>query len=727
MASNPSITPPNAKLPPGTPLTVGTHSVTVIKYISAGGFSHVYTVECSPPFEGSSIACLKRVSVPDKAQLNILRAEVDAMRRLKGHKFIVSYIDSHASRMDNGVGYEVFVLMEYCANGTLIDFMNTRLHNKLKEDEVLKIMSDVSEGIAIMHSLQPPLVHRDIKIENVLISSDWTYKLCDFGSASSPLRPPKNIEEFKILQDDILRHTTPQYRSPEMLDLYRGHPINEKADMWALGIFLYKLCYYCTPFERFNPDHTPNYKAEEMAIVNGSFQFPDRPPFSPRLKNVISKLLVSDPQKRPHIYHLLEEICKMRNVPVPIENFYKQRKRISQPDVNVSKVLNLTTNVQNAPISTTSSRTSSEKRDKDPFAKLDKSRFISNSEASLKSHQHHHNKHKSIGSQASKFSGPSSSSSSSSSSESVPSLPPRRTLRPVSLYASDDFSSPKILDQEKRPSLEAANKIIDSVAKEQTIELSPGNKNHIDSNVDFLRGLSKSENLKSRRAQLTGEGLGHSKKSSIGGLKNLLTGGRDRERQDKWSSVAPSRSRTPTHENHYASRSTSSESLDLQTEESSKSKVKRSSSIQRRIKMLLNKPEDPAPHTAEGYGKYTEAERKNNNASRADNIIRNVSKSLEKAKTPPRIVPQKYSVVDPVKTAVPYSSSKKSEADNGQHHHKKPPPKPKKPEHLTTSLNLSKSKKVQNNSDVWDEFDEITDKELTDLQIDFHKRFPSSL
>ncbi|ANZ75944.1 BA75_02718T0 [Komagataella pastoris] len=726
MASNPSITPPNAKLPPGTPLTVGTHSVTVIKYISAGGFSHVYKVECSPPFEGSSIACLKRVSVPDKAQLNILRAEVDAMRRLKGHKFIVSYIDSHASRMDNGAGYEVFVLMEYCANGTLIDFMNTRLHNKLKEDEVLKIMSDVSQGIAIMHSLQPPLVHRDIKIENVLISSDRSYKLCDFGSASSPLRPPKNIEEFKILQDDILRHTTPQYRSPEMVDLYRGHPINEKSDMWALGIFLYKLCYYCTPFERFNPDHTPNYKAEEMAIVNGSFQFPDRPPFSPRLKNVISKLLVSDPQKRPHIYHLLEEVCKMRNVPVPIENFYKQRKRISQPDVNVSKVLNVATNVQNAPISTTSSRTSSEKRDNDPFAKLDKSRFISNSDVNLKSHQQHHNKHKSIGSQASKFSG-SSSSSSSSSSESVPTLPPRRSLRPVSLYASDDFLSPKITDLEKRPSLEAANKIIDSVAKEQTIELSPGNKNHIDSNVDFLRGLSKSENLKSRRAQLTGEGLGHSKKSSIGGLKNLLTGGRDRERHDKWSSVAPSRSKTPTYENHYSNRSSSSESLDLQTEESSKSKVKRSSSIQRRIKMLLNKPEEPAPHTAEGYGKYTEAERKNNNGSRADNIIRNVSKSLEKAKTPPRIVPQKYSVVDPVKPAVSYSSNKKTEADNGQQHHKKPPPKPKKPEHLSTSLHLSKSKKVQNNSDVWDEFDEITDKELTDLQKDFHRRFPSSL
>ena len=46
------------------------------------------------------------------------------------------------------------------------------------------------------------------------------------------------------MKDDLMQHTTPQYRAPEMIDLSKGFPIDDKLDIWALGIFLYKLCYY---------------------------------------------------------------------------------------------------------------------------------------------------------------------------------------------------------------------------------------------------------------------------------------------------------------------------------------------------------------------------------------------------------------------------------------------------------------------------------------------------
>ncbi|ODV95278.1 hypothetical protein PACTADRAFT_42141, partial [Pachysolen tannophilus NRRL Y-2460] len=304
---------------PGTVLTVGSHRAVIKKYISEGGYAHVYTVDITPSYNGSSVACLKRVAVPDKVTLNILRAEVDAMKRLKGHRYIVSYIDSHAARMSTGVGYEVFVLMEYCSGNGLIDFMNTRLVNKLTEPEILKIMSDITEALCIMHALNPPLIHRDIKIENVLISGNGDYKLCDFGSASGVLRPPKNIEEFKILQEDIMRHTTAQYRAPEMIDLYKGFPIDEKSDIWAMGVFLYKLCYYTTPFENnsLNGNGHAGNGGADLAILNAKFSFPLKPVYSSRLKNVIKILLTPDPRLRPTAHQLLEEICKIRNVPVP--------------------------------------------------------------------------------------------------------------------------------------------------------------------------------------------------------------------------------------------------------------------------------------------------------------------------------------------------------------------------------------------------------------------------
>lgn len=72
--------PPPGTYPPGTKITVGAHKVSIKSYISEGGFAHVYTVYVNPPLpNGETIACLKRVRVPDKIQLNLLRAEVAAM------------------------------------------------------------------------------------------------------------------------------------------------------------------------------------------------------------------------------------------------------------------------------------------------------------------------------------------------------------------------------------------------------------------------------------------------------------------------------------------------------------------------------------------------------------------------------------------------------------------------------------------------------------------------
>ncbi|QLQ77982.1 hypothetical protein HG537_0A02290 [Torulaspora globosa] len=303
---------------PGVVLTVGSHHAKVLKYLTSGGFAQVYTAEIQPAdsFAQSNVACLKRVIVPDKSSLNTLRAEVDAMKLLKNHKHVVSYIDSHAAKYSFQDGsYEVFLLMEYCAGGGLIDFMNTRLQNRLQEFEILSIMSQVTQGIAAMHALVPPLIHRDIKIENVLISHTGDYKVCDFGSVCGVIRPPKNPQEFAFVQHDVLKNTTAQYRAPEMIDLYRGHPIDEKSDIWALGVFLYKLCYYTTPFE----------KGGELAILHSRYQFPAHPIYSDRLKNLIRMMLAVEPSQRPNVCQTLEEVSRMQGVQCPIKNFYLVR------------------------------------------------------------------------------------------------------------------------------------------------------------------------------------------------------------------------------------------------------------------------------------------------------------------------------------------------------------------------------------------------------------------
>ena len=310
---------PAGTFAPGTKIQVGNSRVVIEKYLSEGGFAHVYVVKLPNFVDHSDLAVLKRVAVPDKTHLAAMRTEVETMKKLRGHRRVVKYMDSHASQISGG-GYEVFLLMEFCNGGGLIDFMNTRLQNRLTEPEILKIFSDVAEGVACMHYLKPPLLHRDLKVENVLISTYGTakaFKVCDFGSAALPRSAATTAAEGRLIEDDIQQHTTMQYRSPEMIDVYRKQPIDEKSDIWALGVLLYKLCYYTTPFE----------SAGQNAILNAKFKYPSYPPFSDELKLLIATMLKEQPSQRPNIYQILKKACDMQNKPVPIKDIYSGRSQ----------------------------------------------------------------------------------------------------------------------------------------------------------------------------------------------------------------------------------------------------------------------------------------------------------------------------------------------------------------------------------------------------------------
>ena len=161
--------------------------------------------------------------------------------------------------------------------------MNRRLRERLTEAEILQIFVDVCEGVACMHNSRPPLLHRDLKVENILQSSPTSYKLCDFGSATAATKPPANTQEIRALEAELNRHTTLQYRAPEMVDLFSRRPVDEKSDVWALGVLLYKLCYYTTPFEEHGP----------LAIINVQYRIPPYPVYSTQMNHLIGAYLVT--------------------------------------------------------------------------------------------------------------------------------------------------------------------------------------------------------------------------------------------------------------------------------------------------------------------------------------------------------------------------------------------------------------------------------------------------
>ncbi|KIJ21989.1 hypothetical protein PAXINDRAFT_105693 [Paxillus involutus ATCC 200175] len=287
---------------PGQTISVNKYTVQVERYLSQGGFSHVYLVRTATPVYNTTHHVLKRIAVPNETMLTEVKKEVDIMRILKGHPNVVHLIDAAWHRMSNGQ-YEVFILMEFCPGGGIIDMMNRRLRERLTEAEILQIFIDVLEGVAAMHNLRPALLHRDLKVENILQSSSTSFKLCDFGSATPVTpRPPSTTQEIRALEADLNRHTTLQYRSPEMVDPYSRRPIDEKSDVWALGVLLYKLCYYTTPFEEHGP----------LAILNVQYRIPPYPVYSAQLNGMIASILREHGTQRPSVFELLAQVHRIR-------------------------------------------------------------------------------------------------------------------------------------------------------------------------------------------------------------------------------------------------------------------------------------------------------------------------------------------------------------------------------------------------------------------------------
>ncbi|XP_020081129.1 AP2-associated protein kinase 1-like isoform X3 [Ananas comosus] len=228
----------------GRTVAVGNVKVNVRNVIAEGGFSCVYIARDSA--DASKQYALKHMICNDQDSLDLITKEIKVMLLLKGHPNVVNLV-AHTIT-DTGRMKEALLLMEFCEK-SLVNALEDRGGAYFEERQVLLILRDVCNAVFAMHSQSPPVAHRDLKVENVLLGSNGAWKLCDFGSTSTNHKRFDRPEEMGIEEDNIRKHTTPAYRAPEMWDLYRKEVISEKVDIWALGCLLHRICYLKLAFD----------------------------------------------------------------------------------------------------------------------------------------------------------------------------------------------------------------------------------------------------------------------------------------------------------------------------------------------------------------------------------------------------------------------------------------------------------------------------------------------
>ncbi|XP_012731836.2 AP2-associated protein kinase 1 [Fundulus heteroclitus] len=288
----------------GRAFTVGRHQVTVEEIIAEGGFAIVFLVKTN-----QGVRCaLKRMYVNNEHDLQVCKREIQIMKDLVGHKNIVGYLDSSITAMGSRDVWEVLILMDYCKGGQVVNLMNQRLQTGFTESEVLQIFCDTCDAVSRLHQRKAPIVHRDLKVENILLHDKGHYVLCDFGSATNKFQNPQT-EGVATVEEEIKKYTTLSYRAPEMVNLYNNKIITTKADIWALGCLLYKLCFFTLPFGE-----------SQVAICDGSFTIPDNSRYSYDLHCLIRYMLEPDPDKRPDIYQVSFFAFKLAQRTCPVQN-----------------------------------------------------------------------------------------------------------------------------------------------------------------------------------------------------------------------------------------------------------------------------------------------------------------------------------------------------------------------------------------------------------------------
>ncbi|KAI8462858.1 MAG: kinase-like domain-containing protein [Monoraphidium minutum] len=279
----------------GKQVQVGAMQVRVEALVGQGGYSDIYRVADA----AGRLYALKHLRLNGDAEhIAEVQREAKTMAKLRGHPNILRL---HAAAFAGPKGSETdgFLLVDHCPD-TLLAAMQ-RASFALDERTVVAVFSAVASGIAHMHRQSPPLAHRDLKAENVLMVGDGTWVLCDFGSATARAGVYTAAADIAAEEDSIRRHTTPAYRAPEMWDLgLQAQRIDTKVDVWAMGVLLFVLAFGRLPFQG----------DSKLAILYGKYDMP--PGRHPLLRTLVRDLLAVDPAGRPSVEAVLARLEPLR-------------------------------------------------------------------------------------------------------------------------------------------------------------------------------------------------------------------------------------------------------------------------------------------------------------------------------------------------------------------------------------------------------------------------------
>lgn len=194
-----------------------------------------------------------------------------------------------------------YMLFEYVSGGQLLDYIIQ--HGSLRERHARKFARGIASALQYLHMNN--IVHRDLKIENIMISTSGEIKIIDFG-LSNMYDPKKQLHTFC---------GSLYFAAPELL---KAHPyIGPEVDVWSFGVVLYVLVCGKVPFD------DENASVLHEKIKQGKVEYPQH--LSIEVISLLSKMLVVDPSKRATLKQVVSHQWMQRGYDFPAPSYLPYR------------------------------------------------------------------------------------------------------------------------------------------------------------------------------------------------------------------------------------------------------------------------------------------------------------------------------------------------------------------------------------------------------------------
>ncbi|KAL0450882.1 UNVERIFIED_CONTAM: putative LRR receptor-like serine/threonine-protein kinase [Sesamum latifolium] len=207
-------------------LQMATSSFNITTQIGQGGYGKVY----KGTLADGVVVAIKRAQQGSLQGDKEFYTEIEMLSRLH-HRNLVSLV-GYCDEKD-----EQMLVYEFMPNGSLHDLLSAKYTGPLNFATRLHIGLGAGRGILYLHTeADPPIIHRDIKANNILLDSKWTAKVSDFGI--SRLAPESDAKGVTTAHVSTNVKGTPGYVDPEY---FLTHKLTEKSDVYSLGIVFLEL------------------------------------------------------------------------------------------------------------------------------------------------------------------------------------------------------------------------------------------------------------------------------------------------------------------------------------------------------------------------------------------------------------------------------------------------------------------------------------------------------